>query len=452
MTPHHRGLAGALTVLTFVSFTASAQEITTGPEASVSIPVDNPWALGLLLLAFTVCAYVVLQRRTHRVALAGLLSLGLAAGMLWQSPDLRAQVVLMFTNPAGETLPIAVHPVTSNGDIEGFEPADFVNNSGNTLRITGIELPTFARCFPDGAGNLLPPGQPDPDPPASCGVGQTLPNGATCRVDVEGICRDLAAANVTLTAISPNSGPAAGGAGVTLTGTGLAGATAVSFDGVAATGVNVVNSTTVTAVTPAHAAGTVDVVIDTPAGGATLTNGYTYLATAVGQSSGGGTIACLNGGLNNLIAATADNSTAIEWGGFGTAIGSGAQSVTDGAANTAAIVAGLGNNGGTPYAAQLCTDYEVDSQGNTPCQAGNTCYNDWFLPAGNNVTVTGQLNCLFANRAAIGGFAAGFYWSSTEFSGDPVSGAWMQDFNNGSQFTGTKSFAHRVRCVRGFTP
>jgi hypothetical protein len=194
------------------------------------------------------------------------------------------------------------------------------------------------------------------------------------------------------------------------------------------------------------------VVIDTPAGGATLTNGYTYLATAVGQSSGGGTIACLNGGLNNLIAATADNSTGIEWGGFGTAIGSGAQSVTDGAANTAAIVAGLGNNGGTPYAAQLCTDYEVDSQGNTPCQAGNTCYNDWFLPAGNNVTATGQLNCLFANRAAIGGFAAGFYWSSTEFSGDPVSGAWMQDFNDGGQFTGSKSFVHRVRCVRGFTP
>jgi hypothetical protein len=426
-------------------------------------------------------------------------------------------------------------------------PADFVNSSGSALRITGIELPTFAQCFPDGVGNLLPPGQPDPDPPASCGVGQTLPNGAICRVDVDSICRDLAAAsqatidvapadlnltangpardltvtnsvaspvaaanvsatvpggsnisvqsttcgaglavgasctlslvgsaaegpttvivagdntntvNVdvsvlsgsTLTAISPNSGPAAGGTGVTLTGTGLTGATVVTFDGVAATSVNVVNSTTVTAVTPAHAAGTVDVVIDTPAGGAILTEGFTYVATAVGQSAGGGTIACLNGGLNNLIAATADNSTGIEWGGFGTAIGSGAQSVTDGAANTATIVNAVG--AGT-YAAYLCATYEVDSQGNIPCQAGNACYDDWFLPAGNNLTTTGQLNCLFANRAAIGGFAAGFYWSSTEFSGDPVAQAWMQDFNGGSQFIGSKSFAHRVRCVRGFTP
>lgn len=56
-------------------------------------------------------------------------------------------------------------------------------------------------------------------------------------------------------------------------------------DGQAATSVNVVNSTTVTGVTPAHAAGVVDVVIATPAGGATLVNGYTYVTTVVGQPS-----------------------------------------------------------------------------------------------------------------------------------------------------------------------
>ncbi|HFF3078666.1 TPA: IPT/TIG domain-containing protein [Legionella pneumophila] len=256
----------------------------------------------------------------------------------------------------------------------------------------------------------------------------------------------------TLTNINPTSGTASGGTGFTLTGTGLTGATGVTFDGIAATSVNVVNSTTVTGVTPAHAAGVVDVVINTPAGGATLANGYTYVATAVGQSSGGGTIACLSGGLNNLIAATADNSTAIEWGGFGTAIGAGAQSDTDGASNTAAIVAALGNNGDTPYAAQLCNDFEVDSQGNTPCQAGNACYNDWFLPAGNNLTASGQLNCLFTNRVAIGGIANVNYWSSTEFSGIPTLLAWVQNFDNGFQFGDDKSFNLRVRCVRAFTP
>ncbi|HAU1599272.1 TPA: DUF1566 domain-containing protein [Legionella pneumophila] len=256
----------------------------------------------------------------------------------------------------------------------------------------------------------------------------------------------------TLTAINPTSGAASGGTGFTLTGTGLTGATSVIFDGIAATSVNVVNSTTVTGVTPAHTAGAVDVVINTPAGGATLANGYTYAATAVGQSAFGGTIACLNGGLNNLIAATADNSTAIEWGGFGTAIGAGAQSDTNGAGNTTAIVTALGNNGGTPYAAQLCNDFEVDSQGNTPCEVGNTCYNDWFLPAGNNATVSGQLNCLFTNRAAIGGFANVFYWSSTEFSGNPTVLAWVQGFGSGGQLDDFKSGDLRVRCVRAFNP
>ncbi len=256
----------------------------------------------------------------------------------------------------------------------------------------------------------------------------------------------------TLTAVSPGSGPASGGTGVTLTGTGLTGATGLTFDGIAATFVNVVNSTTVTAVTPAHAAGVVDVVIDTPAGGATLPNGYTYASTAVGQPSGGGVIAVLNGGLNNLIAATADNSTGIEWGGSGIVVGVSAQSSTDGAANTAAIVAALGNNGGTPYAVQLCNDFEVDSQGNVPCQAGNACYDDWFLPAGNNSTATGQLNGLFTNRAAIGGFANATYWSSTEFSGNPALSAWGQDFSSGVALTSSKNLNLRVRCVRAFVP
>jgi hypothetical protein len=110
-------------------------------------------------------------------------------------------------------------------------------------------------------------------------------------------------AGVTLSSVSPNSGSASGGTGVTLTGVGLTGATGVTFGGTAATSVRVVNSTTVTAVTPAHATGAVNVVITTPSGSATQTGGYTYQTTAIGQPAYGGTIACLNGGLNNLIAA-----------------------------------------------------------------------------------------------------------------------------------------------------
>ena len=263
---------------------------------------------------------------------------------------------------------------------------------------------------------------------------------------------------ITLTNVSPSSGPASGGTGVTLTGTGLTGATSVTFGGTAATGVNVVSSTTVTAVTPAHATGAVNVVITTPSGSATDTNGYTYLTTAVGQSAYGGVVACLNGGVNNLVAATADNpASSIQWGGFGTTTN--ATSTTDGATNTATIVNCLTTTagGGCPgnisintYAAGVCSTYEVDSLGHTPCQTGNTCYNTgWFLPAGNNTGASGQLNCLYTNQVAIGGFASAFYWSSTEF--DAFS-AWIQDFSGGGQLFGSKDSTNQVRCVRGFIP
>lgn len=251
----------------------------------------------------------------------------------------------------------------------------------------------------------------------------------------------------TLTGINPTSGSAAGGTGVTLTGTRLTGATAVTFGGTPATSVNVVNSTTVTAVTPAHAVGAVDVVISTPAGGATLVGGYTYVATAVGQPAYGGTIACLNTSVgNNLIAATTDNSASIIWATDGDIPS--AESTTDGQTNTTNIVANKGT--GSTYAAGLCSNYEIDSQSNTPCQAGNTCYSDWFLPAGNNAGLSGQLNCLRTNRDTIGGFISADYWSSTE---NDATSAYRQNFGGGSgQPTGSKNLLNPVRCVRAFTP
>lgn len=263
----------------------------------------------------------------------------------------------------------------------------------------------------------------------------------------------------TISTISPSSGPAAGGVGVTLTGSGFTGATGITFGGIAATSVYVVDSTTLTAVTPAHATGAVDVVVTTPNGTGTKTNGYTYLTTAVGQSAYGGTIACLNGGLNNLIAATTDNNTAIQWGGNG--VETFAISNTDGATNTATIVNCLTTTagGGCPgniavntYAAGICSTYAVDSQGNSPCQFGFTCYMDWYLPAPD------QLNCLYQNHTAIGGFNttsgdASRYWTSEETG---AFYAYNVFFDTGTPGAAGKGPAAGnpsiVRCVRSFTP
>jgi hypothetical protein len=85
----------------------------------------------------------------------------------------------------------------------------------------------------------------------------------------------------TVTSIAPISGSTSGGTPVTIEGTGYQSGATVSIGGTAATGVTVVSSTSVTATTPAHAAGAVSVVVtNTDAQSGTLSNGFTY-ATAV---------------------------------------------------------------------------------------------------------------------------------------------------------------------------
>ena len=77
---------------------------------------------------------------------------------------------------------------------------------------------------------------------------------------------------------SPVNGPAADANLVVITGTDLTGATAVSFGGTAATSFVVNNATPITAIAPAHTAGTVDVAVTTPDGTSvnTAADNYTY--------------------------------------------------------------------------------------------------------------------------------------------------------------------------------
>ena len=130
----------------------------------------------------------------------------------------------------------------------------------------------------------------------------------------------------TLTNVAPNSGSTAGSTSVTLTGTNLTGATAVSFGGTAALGYTVNNATTITATTPAHAAGAVNVAVITPGGSATLTNGYTYnvpapvagavSATVAANSSANPITLSLSGGTATsvAVASAASHGTATASG------------------------------------------------------------------------------------------------------------------------------------------
>ena len=80
-----------------------------------------------------------------------------------------------------------------------------------------------------------------------------------------------------MSAITPNSGTSSGGTAVTISGTGFAAGATVSLGGTAASNVSVVSSSSITATTPAHAAGAVNVVVTNSDGqSGTLTGGYKY--------------------------------------------------------------------------------------------------------------------------------------------------------------------------------
>lgn len=82
----------------------------------------------------------------------------------------------------------------------------------------------------------------------------------------------------TISGVAPATGPVAGGTAITITGTNFAGTTSVSIGGTAAAAFTVVSGTTITATTPAHAAGAADVVVASPNGTATGTGLFTYNA------------------------------------------------------------------------------------------------------------------------------------------------------------------------------
>ena len=107
----------------------------------------------------------------------------------------------------------------------------------------------------------------------------------------------------TVSGLSPATGSQAGGTVVTITGTGFLSGATVKFGGTAATNVSV-TATSITATTPAHAVGKVDVVVTNPdSQSATLTQAFTYAVpapaiTSVSPSTGptsGGTFITITG-------------------------------------------------------------------------------------------------------------------------------------------------------------
>ena len=132
-----------------------------------------------------------------------------------------------------------------------------------------------------------------------------------------------------------------------------------------------------------------------------------------------------------IIAASSDQGTGIGWyngsdasstGATGTAIGTGS-------ANTTAIIT-IQDGTPTSYAAGLARAHNGGG------------YTDWYLPSKD------ELNKLYLNRTAIGGFANDYYWSSTEISNTL---AILKNFGFGNQENLGKSYPAYVRAIRAFS-
>ena len=92
----------------------------------------------------------------------------------------------------------------------------------------------------------------------------------------------------TVTSLNPTNGPTAGGTPVTITGSGFTGATAVMFGAASASSFTVHSDTQISAISPGGTAGTIDVVITTPAGSSPTgtDDQFTYQKAGIPQITG----------------------------------------------------------------------------------------------------------------------------------------------------------------------
>jgi len=109
----------------------------------------------------------------------------------------------------------------------------------------------------------------------------------------------------TIASISPISGTTLGGTSVTITGTKFVSGATVTIGGAPATNVVFIDATSITATTPAHPAGAINVTVTNPdAQSATLTGGFTYVSTAPTIASIVPTSGTTLGGTNVTISGT----------------------------------------------------------------------------------------------------------------------------------------------------
>jgi len=181
-----------------------------------------------------------------------------------------------FNYGSGPTL-TSISPVSgaiSGGTLVTLKGANLANATSVTFG--GIPATNFTRF---DAGNQITANTPSTTTPGLVNPLIITPAGSVTNASVGYTYYG----SPVITSVSPSGGSIAGNTFVTITGTSFVGASQVTFDGIQATNFTYISDTKITANTPAHAAGVVNVLV--AATGGTGTSTYTYrttTATAVG--------------------------------------------------------------------------------------------------------------------------------------------------------------------------
>lgn len=149
----------------------------------------------------------------------------------------------------------------------------------------------------------------------------------------------------------------------------------------------------------------------------------------IGERFGGGIVFWVSHNkLHGLISDTVDAGLYRWYNGTNSITGALETAIGTGKANTKKIILSQGIAPGR-YAALRCANYKASG------------YTDWFLPS------LDELNELYKQSNVVGGFASGYYWSSSEIINDY---AWAVYFVNGAQLNLLKYSTTCVRAVRAF--
>jgi hypothetical protein len=211
---------------------------------------------------------------------------------------------VVVASPNGDSTPGSfLYAAAAGPTIASIAPDAGSTAGGTSVTITGVGFSDATGVTFDGAAGTSFTVVDDTT------ITVTTPAGAAGTADVvvlspsgdsaSGVFTYLAVP--TLSSLTPSSGPTAGGTSVTITGTGFTAGSTVSFGGTPAPTVTVNSATSITVVTPPHAAGAVDVTVTTP-GGTSAPGAFTFIAAPVISSlsptSGpvaGGTVVTITG-------------------------------------------------------------------------------------------------------------------------------------------------------------